>query len=73
MPERKDTLMVRANVEMTAASLQAIVENAKQVSGPNKKGVYRVDTADKVSEMISRFLIENDFEGFVKNIDNYRR
>lgn len=73
MPEEKDTLMVRANVEMTAASLQAIVENAKKVSGPDERGVYRVDTADKVSEMISRFLLENDFESFVKNVDNYGR
>ena len=71
MPEKKDTLIVRANVEMTAASLQAIVENAKKISGPNEKGGYRVDTADKVSEMISRFLLENDFENFVKNVDNY--
>jgi len=73
MPEKKDTLMVRANVEMTAASLEAIVENAKKLSGPDEKGVYRVDTAEKVNEMISRFLLENDFESFVKNIDNYRR
>jgi hypothetical protein len=73
MSEKKDTLMVRANVEMTAASLQAIVENAKKVSGPDQKGGSRVDTADKVSEMISRFLLENDFESFVKNIDNYGR
>ena len=71
MPEKKETLLVRANVEMTAASLQAIVENAKRISGPNEKGGYRVDTADKVSEMISRFLLENDFESFVKNVDNY--
>ena len=71
MPEKKETLLVRANVEMTAASLQAIVENAKKISGPNEKGVYQVDTADKVSEMISRFLLENDFENFVKNVDNY--
>jgi hypothetical protein len=71
MPEKKETLIVRANVEMTAASLQAIVENAKKISGPNEKGGYRVDTADKVSEMISRFLLENDFENFVKNVDNY--
>ncbi len=71
MPEKKETLIVRANVEMTAASLQAIVENAKRISGPNEKGGYRVDTADKVSEMISRFLLENDFENFVKNVDNY--
>ena len=73
MPEKKDTLIVRASVEMTAASLQAIVENAKNVSGPDERGIYRVDTADKVSEMISRFLLENDFESFVKNINNYSR
>jgi len=73
MPEKKDTLMVRTNVEMTAASLEAIVENAKKLSGPDEKGVYRVDTAEKVNEMISRFLLENDFESFVKNIHNYTR
>jgi hypothetical protein len=73
VPEKKDTLMIRANIEMTASSLQAIVQNAKKVYGPNEKGGYRVDTADKVSEMISRFLLENDFESFVKNVDNYRR
>lgn len=71
MSESKDTMVVRANVEMTTASLQAIVQNAKKVAGRDEKGRYRVDTADKVSEMISRFLLENDFESFVKNIDNY--
>jgi hypothetical protein len=73
MTKKKDTLMVRANVEMTAASLAAIVENAKKLSGPDEKGGYRVDTADMVSEMISRFLLESDFESFVRNIDNYTR
>jgi hypothetical protein len=72
MSGSNDTMVVRANVEMTTASLQAIVENAKKMAGRNEKGVYRVDTADKVGEMISRFLLENDFEGFVKNMDNYR-
>jgi hypothetical protein len=64
-------MVVRANVEMTTASLQAIVQNAKNVAGRDEKGRYRVDTADKVSEMVSRFLLENDFENFVKNIDNF--
>ena len=73
MSEAQNTIVVRANVEMTTASLQAIVANAKQVSGPDEKGVYRVDTADQVSVMISRFLLENDFEGFAKDIANYRR
>jgi hypothetical protein len=71
MGKNKETIVVRANVEMTAASLQAIVANAKAASGADAKGVYRVDTADKVSEMISRFLREKDFERFVKNADNY--
>lgn len=71
MSESKDTMVVRANVEMTTASLQAIVENSKKVAGRDEKGRYRVDTADKVSEMISRFLLENDFESFVKNIENF--
>jgi hypothetical protein len=73
MSETQNTIVVRANVEMTTASLQAIVANAKKVSGPDEKGVYRVDTADQVSAMISRFLLENDFESFAKDIDNYRR
>jgi hypothetical protein len=72
MSESKDTIVVRANVEITKASLEAIVENAKRVSGPDEKGVYRLDTADKVSEMISCFLLENDFESYAKNIENYQ-
>ena len=71
MAKNRETIVVRANVEMTAAALQAIVVNAKAVAGSDAKGVYRVDTADKVSEMITRFLWENDFERFVKNADNY--
>jgi len=73
MPESQITIVVRANVEMTSAALQAIVQNAKQVAGPDERGVYRLDTADAVSEMISRFLLENDFEAFAKDTDNYKR
>ncbi|MCD6560192.1 MAG: hypothetical protein B1H11_12585 [Desulfobacteraceae bacterium 4484_190.1] len=72
MSESKNVVLVRANVEMTPASLQTIVQNAKKIAGKDEKGYYTVDTADKVSEMISRFLFEKDFESFVKNIDNYK-
>jgi hypothetical protein len=72
MPESRDTIVVRANVEITTAALQAIVQNAKEVQGPDEKGVYRLDTADAVSEMISRFLLEKDFEAFAKDIGNYK-
>jgi hypothetical protein len=71
MNESRDMITVHVNVEITTASLQTIVENVKQLAGRDENGVYRVDTADKVSEMISRFLFDNDFEGYVKNIENY--
>jgi DNA repair protein RadC len=72
MPQSEDTIAVNVVVEMTTASLKAIVENAKRLSGRNEKGHYTVDTADKVSEMISRFLLEKNFEHFVKTAENYR-
>lgn len=72
MSESKNVILVRANVEMTPASLQAIVQNAKKIAGKDKKGYYTVDTADKVGEMISRFLFEKDFENFVNNLENYK-
>ena len=71
MPQSEDTIAVNIVVEMTTDSLKAIVENAKRLSGKNDKGHYTVDTADKVSEMVSRFLFEKDFERFVKTPDNY--
>ena len=71
MTESKEMIAVHVNVEITIASLQTIFENVKRIAGRDENGVYRVDTADKVSEMISQFLLENDFEGYVKNIENY--
>ena len=71
MTESKDKITVHVNVEITVASLQTIVENVKRIAGRDENGVYRVNTADKVSEMISRFLLDNDFEGYVKDIENY--
>ena len=69
MSEVKDTIKVHLNVEMTTQSLETIVENAKKKAGRDEKGIYRIDTADKVSEMVSRFLLEKDFEGYVENRD----
>jgi hypothetical protein len=63
MSDRKETILVHANVEMTTASLEAIVTNAKKLS--------RKDTADLVGEMISQFLLGQGFEAYVKNLGNY--
>ena len=71
MTDEKDLIEIRVNVKVTTSSLQTIVENAKLIAGRNEKGHYRVDTAGKVNAMISRFLLENDFEGYVRDIDNF--
>lgn len=67
----KEIITVHVNIDVTTASLQAIVENAKKIAGHDEKGVYRVDTAEWVNKMVSRFLFENDFESYAKNIANY--
>jgi len=69
LPE--NTLAINVVIEITPAALQAVVENAKRLVGRNEKGHYKVDTADKVGEMISRFLAQKDFEGFVNDPENY--
>ena len=73
MNDERQTLLVRAHVELTPETLQAIVENAKEITGPDEKGVYRVDTAEVVSEMISKFLLDKDFESYARDIANYSR
>ena len=67
-----ESIRVNANIDLTPAALQAIVANAKAVAGADEKGIYRVDTADKVSEIISLFLHKMDFESFARNIENYQ-
>ena len=73
MLKTKDTIAVNTNVTMTTASLEAIVDNARNIAGRNEKGFYSIDTAEIVNEMISRFLLGNDFEEYVKNIENYEK
>ncbi len=72
MKRSADTIVVNATVEMTTASLRTVVAKAKQLAGRDQRGRYRVDTADVVNRMISRFLLEKDFESFVQNTENYK-
>jgi len=71
MGDSGEKLVVNVNVEILADSLEAIVENAKRMAGKDERGRYRVDTAGKVGEIISRFLMEKDFESFAENPENY--
>lgn len=71
MADPKDMLEVHVNVEMPASALKAIVENAKKIAGTDASGKYRLDTAAKTGEMISRFLEKYNFESFVKDTKNF--
>lgn len=71
MSENSPLVRVHVNIELSAASLQAVVANTKKKAGTDEKGHYRVDTADALSELISRFLQEKDFDAFSKDENNY--
>ena len=62
---------MHVNIELSAAALQAVVANTKKKSGTDEKGRYRVDTADALSDLISRFLQEKDFDAFSRDESNY--
>ena len=71
MSESEGIITIHVNVDITPSSIATIVENMKKIAGRDEKGIYRIDTADKVSAMISRFLQEKDFESYVKDMNNY--
>jgi hypothetical protein len=72
MPTSSDVrLTIHVNVQISAFALQTIVANAKKVAPRDGGGSLRIDTADWVSQMISKFLEQRDFENFVKDGSNY--
>ena len=73
MSQAKEMITINARIDIAAYSLQTIVANAKKISGSDQKGIYRIDTAEKVNEMVSSFLKKYHFEEYVNDIDNYNR
>ena len=71
MIERDDLIRINANVSITVDTLQSIVANAKKRAGKDERGIYRVDTADAVSDMITQFLLDHDFEAYAMDEGNY--
>jgi len=71
MSESSSLIRVHVNIELSAASLQAVVANSKMKTGTDEKGRYRVDTADALAALISTFLREKGFDAFARDVDNY--
>jgi hypothetical protein len=70
MPQ-DDKLMINTQIEISGHTLQQIVSMAKRLQGPDAKGHYSIDTADLVSDLISRFLIDGGFDAYVAEKRNY--
>jgi len=68
----EEKISINVTIDITPSVLQTIVENAKKIAGTDEKGIYRVDTAQKVNEIVSSFLTKYDFDQYAKNIDNYQ-
>jgi len=71
MSESEEIISINVTVDISVSTLKTIVENAKKIAGPDEKGFYRVDTAEKVNEMVSGFLKKYDFAAYVNDINNY--
>ncbi len=72
MPQSCEMISINVTLDIAVSSLKTIVENAKKMAGTDEKGIYRVDTAEKVNEMVSSFLKKYAFDEYVNNIDNYK-
>ena len=71
MSESEEIISINVTVDISVSTLKTIVENAKKIAGPDEKGFYRVDTAEKVNEMVSGFLKKYGFAAYVNDINNY--
>ena len=71
MAESEEIVSINVTVDIPVSTLKTIVENAKKIAGPDEKGFYRVDTAEKVNEMVTGFLIKYGFDEYVSDIRNY--
>ena len=65
-------ITVNARIRIPAVIIETVVNNAKHMAGADEKGVYRVDTAEKLNELISNFLEIQNFSEYVKDFENYK-
>ena len=73
MSESDSMISINATIDIAASTLQTIVENAKQLAGPDAKGIYRVDPAEHVNALVTDFLHQFDFDAYAADITHYHR
>ena len=70
MDSSTNTILVSVNLEIDVEALEAVVANAKKLDRQGAGGA-KMDTADTLGLMISRFLLKEDFTRFVKDLESY--
>ena len=71
MGDTTNTVRVNVTVTIAGETLQTIVQTAKDIVGRNEKGHYRIDTADLLEDLLSKFIAERDFVAFAADPENY--
>ena len=71
MGNSTDTVRINVTVTIAGETLQTVVQTAKDIVGRNAKGHYRIDTADLLEDLLSRFIVEGNFASFVADPKNY--
>ena len=66
-----DHVVINVNLEIPGRTLERIVQTAKALQGPDARGHFRIDTADLVARLISRFLLVGGFAEYVAESRNY--
>jgi len=71
MSENTPMVNVHVNINVPASCLQAVVSNWKKKSAEAGQDRQQLDTADTLAELISRFLLEKNFEAYTRDESNY--
>ena len=71
MVNEDNTLRVNVTLEIAGETIQTIVQTAKSLVGRTEKGHYRIDTADLLEDLLSKFIAEKGFEAYVADRENY--
>jgi hypothetical protein len=62
---------VALQIEISAAAIEAVAQYARARRFDGAAGAVRLDAADMLGLMVSRFLALHDFEGYTRDAANY--
>lgn len=71
MSDNANTVRVNVTIDIAGETLQTIVQTAREMVGRNERGHYRIDTADLLEDLLSAFIAEKGFDGYVADKGNY--